>query len=244
MAINLSDKLTADHSENYIMSIRLRSGGLSFSAYSPSVSESFFYRDVEFDRTRYTLVPAAVFQEKQKAELLAFTFSSPEGRCLSNELKDEPAELVFGVDEDVYEFCSRSLVNPRFVHHVGPLLSLWKKQSRARLPRQLYVVLHRRRMDVACYAQGNLLFVNSFEYEHTDDILYYILYVWKQVGMDQQKDQLRLFGDVPLRNDITNTLRNYLQYIDPLEIPSEAYLMGSEVLQAPLDLIALSLCEL
>ena len=49
MAINLSDKLTADHSENYIMSIRLRSGGLSFSAYSPSVSESFFYRDVEFD---------------------------------------------------------------------------------------------------------------------------------------------------------------------------------------------------
>ena len=34
------------------MSIRLRSGGLSFSAYSPSVSESFFYRDVEFDRTR------------------------------------------------------------------------------------------------------------------------------------------------------------------------------------------------
>lgn len=230
MAINLSDKLTADHSENYIMSIRLRSGGLSFSAYSPSVSESFFYRDVEFDRTRpyvsslkecffendfltwfykqvnvvcvtsqYTLVPAAVFQEKQKAGLLAFTFSFPEGRCLSNELKDEQAELVFGVDEDVYEFCSRSLVNPRFVHHVGPLLSLWKKQSRARLPRQLYVVLHRRRMDVACYAQGNLLFVNSFEYEHTDDILYYILYVWKQVGMDQQKDQLRLFGDVPLR---------------------------------------------
>ena len=254
MAINLSDKLTADHSENYIMSIRLRSGGLSFSAYSPSVNESFFYRDVEFDRTRpyvsslkecffendfltwfykqvnvvcvtsqYTLVPASVFQEKQKAGLLAFTFSSPEGRCLSNELKDEPAELVFGVDEDVYEFCSRSLVNPRFVHHVGPLLSLWKKQSRARLPRQLYVVLHRRRMDVACYAQGNLLFVNSFEYEHTDDILYYILYVWKQVGMDQQKDQLRLFGDVPLRNDITNTLRNYLQYIDPLEcVPAAA----------------------
>ena len=52
MAINLSDKLTADYSENYIMSIRLRSGGLSFSAYSPSVNESFFYRDIEFDRTK------------------------------------------------------------------------------------------------------------------------------------------------------------------------------------------------
>ena len=243
MAINLSDKLTADHSENYIMSIRLRSGGLSFSAYSPSVSESFFYRDVEFDRTRpyisslkecffendfltwfyrqvnvvcvtsqYTLVPAAVFQEKQKAELLAFTFSSPEGRCLSNELKDEPAELVFGVDEDVYEFCSRSLVNPRFVHHVGPLLSLWKKQSRARLPRQLYVVLHRRRMDVACYAQGNLLFVNSFEYEHTDDILYYILYVWKLLLMYQQKVQIRLLVRVSVAYDVYNRLAKFILF--------------------------------
>lgn len=275
MAIDISDKLTADHSEKYRMSIRLRSGGLSFSAYSPSEKESFFYRDVEFDRTRpyisslkecffendcltwpykqvhvvcvtsrYTLVPEEVFEEKQKEELLAFAVSSPGGHCLSNKLKDEQAELVFDVDEEMYEFCSRSLVNPRFVHHVSPLLSLWKKQSHARLPHQLYVVLHRRRMDVACYAQGNLLFVNSFEYEHTDDILYYILYVWKQTGMDQQKDQLRLFGDVPLRSAVTSTLRNYLQYIDPQEIPSEAYLMGPEVLQAPLDLIALTLCEL
>ena len=274
MAINLSDKLTADHSENYIMSIRLRSGGLSFSAYSPSVSESFFYRDVEFDRTKpyvsslkecffendfltwfykqvnvvcvtsqYTLVPAAVFQEKQKAELLAFTFSSPEGRCLSNELKDEPAELVFGVDEDVYEFCSRSLVNPRFVHHVGPLLSLWKKQSRARLPRQLYVVLHRRRMDVACYAQGNLLFVNSFEYEHTDDILYYILYVWKQAGLDQEKDQLLLAGKSSSRMRVLERLRTYLRHVKPVEIPSEAYLLGTDVTKAPMDLISLLICE-
>ena len=52
MTISIPDTLTTDNSEKYIVSIRLRSGGLSFSAYSPSVSESFFYRDVEFDRTR------------------------------------------------------------------------------------------------------------------------------------------------------------------------------------------------
>ena len=98
-------------------------------------------------------------------------------------------------------------------------------------------------MDIACYAQGNLLFVNSFNFESPDDVLYYILYVWKQAGMDQQKDQLRLFGEMSLRVALTETLRNYLQYVDLQEIPSEAYLLGSEILQAPLDLIALSVCE-
>lgn len=52
MTISIPDTLTTDNSEKYIVSIRLRSGGLSFSAYSPSVNESFFYRDIEFDRTK------------------------------------------------------------------------------------------------------------------------------------------------------------------------------------------------
>ena len=180
----------------------------------------------------------------KEGHLLDFCFSTLELHCLTDILKEQQAKLVFGVDEEVYEFCSRSLLHPFFSHYMTSLLTLWTKESSASLPRQMYVVIERKRMDVACYAQGKLLFVNSYPIDQSDDIVYYILYVWKQVGMDQQKDQLRLFGDVPLRNDITNTLRNYLQYIDPLEIPSEAYLMGSEVLQAPLDLIALSLCEL
>ena len=52
MAISIPDTLTADNSGKYIMSIRLRSDGLSFSGYCPSESESFFYRNMEFDRTK------------------------------------------------------------------------------------------------------------------------------------------------------------------------------------------------
>ena len=50
MTVHVPDTLTIDYSEKYIMSIRLRPGGLSFSGYAPSEAESFFYREVEFDR--------------------------------------------------------------------------------------------------------------------------------------------------------------------------------------------------
>ena len=36
MTISIPDTLTTDNSEKYIVSIRLRSGGLSFSGYDPS----------------------------------------------------------------------------------------------------------------------------------------------------------------------------------------------------------------
>ena len=118
-------------------------------------------------------------EKKQKTDLLSFTFSAPENKCLHNLLTREAAEVVFGMDEEVYEFCSRSLINPSFIHHMTPQLALWKQQSRMLIPRQLYVVLHRKMMDVVCFAQGKLLFVNTFEYDKPDDILYYILYVWR-----------------------------------------------------------------
>lgn len=270
----ISAKLTADNAERYQVSIRLRSGGLSFSGYDPSVSDSFFYQEVEFDRSRsyitslkdyffdneyltwpfksfrivcvsprYTLLPAVAFHENQKDKLLAFAFSTDLGHGLYNDLKDKETVLLFDVEEDVYEFCSRSIINPIFLHYMTSQLNWWKKQSRKFFPKLLYVVLHSKWIDVACLNQGALLFANSFAYEQAEDILYYILYVWKQTGLDQEKDRLRIFGEAVLRARIADSLRQYIQYIDLLDIPSEAYLQGMEVRKAPLDIITLLLCE-
>jgi hypothetical protein len=104
-------------------------------------------------------------------------------------------------------------------------------------------VLHSKWIDVACYSQGALQFANSFAYEQMEDILYYILYVWKQTGLDQEKDRLRIFGESVLRARVADTLHQYIQYIDLLDIPSEAYLQGMEIRKAPLDIITLLLCE-
>ena len=275
MAFGLSDKITIDKSENYIMSIRLRSDGLSFSVYNPSEKESFLYKEVSFERGRnyisslkeiffeneffswhykkvnvfcasypYTIIPKELFQEKYKTEILTFTTSAVEKHCLSNVLTNEHAELVFGIEDEVYEFCSRSLVNPYFVHHITPILPLLRKLSCNSLSKQLFVNLHRQSIDIIGYAQGSLIFINSFEYKQTEDIVYYVLYVWKQMGMSQQSDQLSLLGDPSACQDLNKILKDYIQYIKLLGMPSEAYLLGTDLMQTPLDVIDLSLCEL
>lgn len=275
MPISIPDTLTADNSEKYIVSIRLCSDGLSFSGYIPSVGESFFYSETEFDRSvsyisslkelffsqefftwsykkvqvvevssDYALVPEPLFDEDRKDELFRFNSSSTGKHSLANALKEEEARLVFGLSEEIYQFCSRTLVRPDFIHHVAPQLWLWKKQSQASAGRQMFVVLHRRIMDVACYDQGKLLFVNTFPAEQAEDILYYTLYVWRQVGFDQWQDALYIYGNSLKKTQITSLLRTYIHHIHTLQIPSEAYLMGTGVFQASFDLIALLLCEL
>ena len=130
------------------------------------------------------------------------------------------------------------------VHHITPILPLLRKLSCNSLPKQLFANLHRQSIDIIGYAQGSLIFINSFEYKQTEDIVYYVLYVWKQMGMSQQSDQLSLLGESSACQYLNKILKDYIQYIKPLGMPSEAYLLGADVAQTPLDVIALSLCEL
>lgn len=191
----------------------------------------------------YTLVPSPVYDSKKRKELLAFAYAKAVGKALHNEWKENQVEIVFSMDQPVYEFCCRTFLNPGFIHPVYPQLTLWKKQSLACLPKQMYVSLQRKGLDIACYDRGQLLFCNAFRGDDINDILFYILTVWKQAGMDSLGDQLRLTGDMTRCSQITEALHHYLQYIAQVEIPPQVFSYGDRLAQAPFDLIAATVRE-
>ena len=77
--------------------------------------------------------------------------------------------------------------------------------------RKLYVYFHEKKMEVFSFLQNRFRFCNNFEANHTQDCVYFILYVWKQLGMDQQKDELHMVGTIPERETLLEELRKYLQ---------------------------------
>jgi hypothetical protein len=220
-----------------------------------SLKEFFFAHDfltwmykqvrIIYVSPQYTIVPEELYEDKKKEEFLGFSFSNPEKRCLNNKIKGpKTEEVIFGIDNEIFEFCSRSFIKPLFFNHITPLLSYWKKESQSNQQRNIYVVLHPKLIDVICVEQGRILFANSFRVDHTNDILYYVLYAWKQTRSDQYKDQLYLFGEQALRNKLIKIFNTYITHIHSVDVPSEAFLLGNEVVRAPIDLIALSVCEL
>ena len=274
MTISIPDTFSADLSGKYIMSIRLCTDGLSFSAYNPEKAQSFFYREVVFDRgtpylallgdlffeneiftqtykrvnvffvtPQYTLAPDEMLPDERKTDLFSFNFSTPAKRILCNPVK-ENCNVVFGVDEEVYDFCSRSLSDPVYYHHITPQLQVLTTQIQSEKQNHLFVTAHREVVDIIGFKEDRLVFVNTFDYQQSDDLLYYILYVWQQLEMNQLTDRLSFSGrNTALCNKGYLSLQNYVQHVGKTEIPSEAYLIGGEILQAPLDLILQTVCE-
>jgi hypothetical protein len=125
------------------------------------------------------------------------------------------------------------------VHAVTRLLAFWRRQSLAHFPKQLYVALYEGIMYAACFSNGALLFVNSFSYEDTTDILYYTLYIWRQVGMSQLHDELCLAADAETSERLTVELGKYLSNIRATASP-----WPDAPADVPPDVAALFACEL
>ncbi|MDR2138664.1 MAG: DUF3822 family protein [Tannerella sp.] len=272
MMLRVPDTLTVDGAEQYVVSIRLWPGGLSFAGHIPSVKGSFFYTEMAFDLATpypqalkeaffehvflgypykhvyiicvnrlYMLAPKPAFAEERKETLMSFVFSVPGHKVLHEPLPDLEAEMVYSLQEEVHAFCCRSLIRMQFIHAVTPVLLRWREQNLPCFRKQLYVSVHENIMDAACYDKGALTFLNSFDTGNAADLLYYILYIWKQTGMDQLEDRLLLFASASLYLELKETLEKYVNHVVQVESPRRA--AETETTRVPLDIVSLFGCE-
>jgi hypothetical protein len=75
-------------------------------------------------------------------------------------------------------------------------------------------------MEVFALDKGKLLLINSFNSKQTPDHIYYLLYVWQQLGYSQEKDSLYLAGEVESKDVLLAELKRFLRQVDFLPTQS------------------------
>ncbi|MDR3308434.1 MAG: DUF3822 family protein [Tannerella sp.] len=276
MTLRVPYTLTADAADNYKVSIRLWSDGLSFSGFIPKNKDSFFIDTVLFDgnlplseslknvffeneflsffyksihvvcvSNKFTLVPDVVFSEKHKETL--FDICQKPDKALSiipHYIKRLNSMLLFGFDRATCEFLTRSLVSPIFVHSLSQLLNLWQQESLMSHLKHVHVVLgNMTTFEIVCFEMGELLFINSFDYETSNDVLYFIMYVCKQTGFNQINDCLYLYGDKAKCRSMMPLLNEYIEQVEYLKPTSTMYNIPANRDIYP-ETVALTECEL
>ena len=193
---------------------------------------------------KYTLVPENVFSEKDKSQLFSFCHQQGNtGKILAQPLTNLQLYLLYSIDNDVYEFLIRSLVNPRFIYSLSPLLVTWQKMSITSYPKQLNVFIHNGLLDIACFERGEMLFANSFDYEKDDDIIYYIMYACKQIGVNQLEDSIRFYGNEVECHSAMSVMKKYIGQVNYFPPGITSYRVASDR-DVYVDVIALTECGL
>ena len=160
---------------------------------------------------RFTIIPLELFEDEQ-AEII-FHHNHPKREneiILYNVLKKNSIVVIFGIDKSAYSFLLEQYPDARFYSQSSPLIDLFSTKSRLGNSRKMYASLRPDAIDLYCFERGHLLLANSFECAHIQDRIYYLLYTWKQLGFDQERDELHLTGVLADKEVLIKELKKYI----------------------------------
>ncbi len=189
------------------------------------------------------LIPIEEFQEANADTLYHHCYPNTEGAVImSNVLPDMNAVVLFAVNKDLKMVVEDHYQDAKFSALMRPVWSYLHHRNFVGNRRKLFAHFHDGRMEVFSFERNRFIFANSFEAKHTKDIVYFILFVWKQLALDQKKDELYLSGAIPTQEDLAGTLRLYVEKVSAVN-PSADFNRAplTQVRGITLDLLTLYL---
>ncbi|GHU62622.1 hypothetical protein FACS1894123_03890 [Bacteroidia bacterium] len=273
MKIKISENIDLTHPEKYILTIYFRTERFSFSLYDPLENGSYFYwesgkvgdtfslsKNIFFDNEWFTFsfrkvyfmnytfefnyIPNLIYEDKYKKNFMQFLFPDNQGKVLHHSLQIADITILHQLSGEVYDFFIRGFVNIEFIHHTAPLIAYFQERSRIINGKQMIINKNKDGIDIICFSRGRFLMGNHFPCHSKREFVYYILFTWKQLDCDQQKDFLYVAGDNTAKKELMEQLQQYIHNVIPVHIVPEAHFEQIDMGNIPFELAVLSLCEL
>lgn len=163
---------------------------------------------------RFTFVPLELFDDEQAETLFYFNHPKRENESVRyNILHRSNIVVLFGMDKSACRFLCEQHPDARFYAQATPLIEYFCTKSRLGNNRKLYAHLRRDAADLYAYDRGRLLLANTFECSTVADRLYYLLYLWKRLDFEQERDELHLTGYLADKERLLPELRKFIRNV-------------------------------
>ena len=160
------------------------------------------------------MVPAEEFDESAVDEQYRHAFTRVEQQVVMyTVLADLNAVAVFAMPKDLRTVLTDAFESVRFVAALTPLWNHLNKRSYTGQHGKLFAYFHEKHLDVCSFAQNRFRFCNSYEVSGASDAIYYMLAVWKQLGLSADHDELFLTGDIVERDELKEELDQFIKRI-------------------------------
>lgn len=191
--------------------------------------------------SEYILIPTQEFDEENMELMLTHAF--PHLRSFVacyNVLPELNAVAVFPVNKDFNTVLTDHFSQVSYVTLMSPVWRQMHHRSFTGQRRKLYVYFHEDKMELFAFRQNRFCFCNTYNPHDVQDMVYFVLAVWKSLGMDVNDDELHIAGNTTLRDALDVELHRYLgnvYYINPVAEFNRAPI--TRISNMPYDLLTL-----
>ncbi len=195
--------------------------------------------------TPVMLQPLETFKEGQAEALYHYTFKGHDNETVMNKpMPEQNAVASFGVNRDLKLVLDDHFPDLRISPVSLPAWNFFYRRSFNGPWKKLFGYFHDRKLDIVCFQKNRFKFANTYETESARDAVYFLLYVWKQLGMDAERDELHIAGNTPQSEWLMNSLRKYVQkafVVNPSAEFNRAPI--TQIKELPFDLLTTFVCK-
>lgn len=164
--------------------------------------------------TPVLMIPAEAFSSSTSATLYNHAFNDVRGDAVMHTVLPQlGAVALFGVNKDLRLVVADNFQDAKFIPLCSPVWNHLYHRSFTGPRQKLFGYWHDKKLDVFSFRQNRFRFCNTFDTNNSRDTVFFLLYVWKQTGMDQQHDELHIVGNVPEMEETFDMLRRYVRNV-------------------------------
>lgn len=159
------------------------------------------------------MVPMQLFDEGEQEALYRHTFSGEAQLVLNTVLPALNAVAVYAIQKDLNTVLTDAFGNVRYSTAIAPVWNHLHERSYTGPRQKLYGYFHDHRMEVFSFTQNRFKFCNSYEVDTASNALYFLLAVWKVLGMDATHDELHLAGEFSESEQLLSDAQQFLKRV-------------------------------
>lgn len=203
---------------------------------------------IALDSQPSVLVPNVLFRQENKRDLLSFTAEfNEEYEVFEHYLPSLSAVNVFAVAPSFKTFIAPYFPQGNLIHISSALLIAMADLSRTETNVTMGIRLQDNVLSVCLFDCGRLIFFNHFSVKTREDVIYWIMRLGDQFGLNANKTGLYVQGVENVMDEKVAFLRLYFAKLNLIPFPEE-YQLAPELKTEPIelftDLFYLPLCEL
>lgn len=168
---------------------------------------------VSIDTMYSTLVPNDFFDTTKKEELLSFNIVLPKVDLsfYADELSEQPYYNVYAVPKTLVDLLKKSFLTYQIKASESLLIDLLSSENS--IGNYFHLQVSTTQMHCIYLKDKHLQFNNVFNINNSEDILYHILNIYKQLGLNTEVSILNISGIISEQTENYNLLYKYLKNI-------------------------------
>lgn len=160
------------------------------------------------------MVPTDLFREEEKSDLYFHAFTKrAQQTVLHTVLPDLNSVALFRLDKDLLAVINDRMSHPTFVSAMVPVWHHLHQRSYTGIHQKLYAYFHDHRMEVFSFNKNRFKFCNTYTVNNSSNALYFLLSVWKQLGMVPEHDELHMVGELPDDEALLSKARQFVKRV-------------------------------